>query len=231
MHNLGLYKIGRAIFRTFVAHPDNVRLATQGPIIRDLLPDKIGLSLDIGCGTGRYTEWLSVRSKIVIGIDKNLNILKKLLSKSIKAGVVCASAEQLPFRSDTFNFALCTEVLEHLDNDGIAISEMNKILKSNGELVLSVPMLPPPYSDNLHKKQGYLDSEIKYLLHKYSFEVVHLGYCMLFISRYILRFVLTFRKLFGFPPPILPLVWIEQFMRREREKRSPFNLVVKAKKK
>lgn len=230
---LTLYKTGRAIFRFIIAHPDNIRLATQGPVVRRLLPPKIDKALDIGCGGGRYTEWLVERTGRVSGIDINMKNLSGLRRKGINASVVCASADYgLPFRDSIFDFVLCTEVLEHLQNDGSAVKEIRRVLQENGELLISVPMAPPVYSDSAHKRHGYNLNKLESLLEKNGFEITDVDYCMLAISRLMLKFVSVFVRLMKCPPPILPLVYLERivFFASNKCKCKPFNLVVRARK-
>jgi 2-polyprenyl-3-methyl-5-hydroxy-6-metoxy-1,4-benzoquinol methylase len=53
--------------------------------------------------------------------------------------LVVASAEFLPFRSNSFNCILCTEVLEHLRRLKLATHEIKRVLKNDGISIVSVP--------------------------------------------------------------------------------------------
>jgi SAM-dependent methyltransferase len=60
--------------------------------------------------------------------------------------------QRLPLADDSVDFLWCHHVLEHIENDGSAMSELNRVLRSGtGELIVSVPMLP----DSLTKEYGY----------------------------------------------------------------------------
>lgn len=231
---LTLYRAGRAIFRFTIAHPDNIRLATQGPLIHKFLPKKGRIVLDLGCGTGRYAERLTQRANQIIGLDIDMENLLKLKKRHIKVSLVCASAEyRLPFRDSIFDFILCTEVLEHLTGHITALKEIRRVLQKNGEILISVPIPPPVYQDPAHKRDGYYLGELKDLLKKTGFEVNDIGYCMLIFSRLMLRFGSQFIRLFRFSPPILPFIYLEHLIfhnHQKKDKFKPFNLVIKARK-
>ena len=52
---------------------------------------------------------------------------------------VIASAEALPFQNGVFNKIICTEVIEHILNDVIAITEMARVLDRNGMVFITTP--------------------------------------------------------------------------------------------
>ena len=52
---------------------------------------------------------------------------------------IIADARKLPFKKNMFDAALCIDVIEHIDNDKQVISEISRVLKRNGQLVISVP--------------------------------------------------------------------------------------------
>jgi SAM-dependent methyltransferase len=49
----------------------------------------------------------------------------------------------IPFNEGTFDVVLCNHVLEHVDNDIKAMSEINRVLKSGGFAVMQVPFFNP----------------------------------------------------------------------------------------
>lgn len=190
--------------------------------------------LDLGCGTGRYTERLTQRANDIVGLDVEMENLLKLKKRNVDVSLVCASAEYtLPFRDSIFDFVLCTEVLEHLKDDVIAVREIRRVLQGDGEIVISVPILPPVYQDLAHKREGYSLGEPESLLEKTGFEIKDIEYCMLVFSRLMLSFVSQFMRLFKFPPPILPFIYLEHLVfhnHQEKVKFKPFDLVIKIRK-
>ncbi len=54
-----------------------------------------------------------------------------------------ADVYQLPFKNDEFDTVLCVAILEHLEYPRKAISEMHRVLKSGGIILISVPFMFP----------------------------------------------------------------------------------------
>lgn len=88
------------------------------------------LTLDLGCsGYPNYAKYFKNR----IGLD-------------IKEGEgvdVVGDAHKLPFEDGKFDIILCTELLEHLHSPHIAISEMKRVLKTEGKLILTTRFIFP----------------------------------------------------------------------------------------
>ena len=65
----------------------------------------------------------------------------KILKKTQKTGYyVVADGSHLPFKSNGFSHVICSEVLEHLENDLQALAEMARTLKQpSGNLIITVP--------------------------------------------------------------------------------------------
>src|SRR5262245_40469135 len=51
-----------------------------------------------------------------------------------------APLDQLPLADDTFDAALCTQVLEHLEQPRACVKELYRVLKPGAQLYLTVPM-------------------------------------------------------------------------------------------
>jgi len=54
-----------------------------------------------------------------------------------------ANAYHLPFRDGSFGVAVCTEVLEHTQSPQVVLSELRRVLKPGGKLLLSAPFAFP----------------------------------------------------------------------------------------
>jgi SAM-dependent methyltransferase len=88
--------------------------------------------LDAGCGEGVLVEEYAPRLRIE-GLDENYS------SARVRSGSVLA----LPYESASFDRALCLDVLEHLrfEEQPRAFAELARVLRSGGELLVSVPNL------------------------------------------------------------------------------------------
>lgn len=97
----------------------------------DALPDQTKV-LDAGCGEGVLVQRCLPRLAIV-GVDADYS------SEHVRA----ASLTALPFADETFDCALCLDVLEHLSyaEQPVALQELHRVIRTGGELLLSVPNL------------------------------------------------------------------------------------------
>jgi SAM-dependent methyltransferase len=88
--------------------------------------------LDAGCGEGVLVDEYAGRLAIE-GIDPNYS------SERVRTGSLTA----LPYPDATFDRALCLDVLEHLtfEEQPLALGELFRVLRSDGELLVSVPNL------------------------------------------------------------------------------------------
>src|SRR3990172_3366451 len=93
------------------------------PKIRALMEvDDKGLALDIGIGTG-YATYQVFGQKATVCVDlhePNLRYYCEVMASMPEARqplAVVAAATALPFRDASLRFILCSEVLEHLEND------------------------------------------------------------------------------------------------------------------
>ncbi len=98
--------------------------------------------LDLGCSGGwMIEEALSQKAKSYTGIDvnkKSITAAKKKYSKGIyKVG----SAVDIPFKNNSFGVIMAFDVLEHIpiDTEGVMFSEIFRVLKPKGYLLLSTP--------------------------------------------------------------------------------------------
>ena len=91
-----------------------------------------GLVLDIGCGTGCHLRLFND----IIGLDISQEMLKKALSAG--KPLVLASAEQMPFKDETFDTVLCLFSVLNLCDHKKVVHEINRVLKVKGIAVVSV---------------------------------------------------------------------------------------------
>ncbi|MFX1390891.1 MAG: class I SAM-dependent methyltransferase [Promethearchaeota archaeon] len=58
---------------------------------------------------------------------------------NIKWHPLCGDLRNLPYRDSSFDFVSALDVLEHIEDDKLAISEISRILKKNGIVIITVP--------------------------------------------------------------------------------------------
>jgi len=101
--------------------------------------------LDLGCGTGRDSSCLVKQGLFVVGVDlaeSGLVIAKRV--RKDRAKWVQADARQLPFGNASFEGVYCFGLLHEFTGEGRednvrgVMSEIHRVLKSLGVLVLAV---------------------------------------------------------------------------------------------
>lgn len=99
--------------------------------------------LEVGCGAGYSMEHIknsfhSKTSFTACDIDPELVDLTKAKNPEVSCDV--ASIYELPYENKSYDLVLCLEVLEHLDNPELALSELARVTK--GHIVISTPNEP-----------------------------------------------------------------------------------------
>lgn len=102
-----------------------------------------GNILDNGCGVGLYVEHLGSYGGQVFGLEYDFPYARQAITRSKL--IVSAAAEGLPYPDGSFDLALSHEVIEHVQDDAIAIREMVRVLRPKGRLVLFCPNRGYPF--------------------------------------------------------------------------------------
>jgi SAM-dependent methyltransferase len=118
--------------------------------------------LDAGCGTGRnIVEYATLGE--VEGVDFSADAVEFCRLRGIE-GVRQAPLEQLPFEADRFDLIVATDVIEHLDDDRLALAELGRVAAPGGRLVLTVPAyawLWSRHDESLHHKRRYTATRMR----------------------------------------------------------------------
>lgn len=93
--------------------------------------------LDVGCNSGAFGAALMKKGCAVAGIDLSHELVAVAKSRGVDA--VQGFAEDLPFASNSFDAAICAELLEHVLDPSMVLHEVARVLKPGGLLVGSVP--------------------------------------------------------------------------------------------
>lgn len=96
--------------------------------------------LDIACGTGYGIGFLKQQGSFITGVDINIEAaLEAKKECGAKAGVLLGDGLGLPFANETFDVITSFETLEHLQKRANFLSELNRVLRQKGLLILSTP--------------------------------------------------------------------------------------------
>lgn len=128
--------------------------------------------LDIGCGSGAVSLFMASRGKKVLGIDISETSVSACREGAKRLGLGnMASFEVMNFPEERpnkkFDMIICSEVLEHIKDDKIALEKIYNLLNSEGLLVISVPLKSAPlYRIGLARK---FDTKVGHL-RRYEFK-------------------------------------------------------------
>jgi arsenite methyltransferase len=103
-----------------------------------------GVALDVGSGPGNVTAALARAAgpdALALGVD----ISEPMLARAVRAeagpqvGFLRADAQQLPFRDETVDAAVCIAVLQLIPNPAATLAEMARVLRPGGRMAVLVP--------------------------------------------------------------------------------------------
>jgi SAM-dependent methyltransferase len=135
------------------------------------------LALVLGCGTGQNLE---LRERY--GVATGTEFVEEALQFCRERGhtmLARADAVDLPFPDRTFDVATALDVIEHLDDDYAALTEMWRVMKPGGLLVVSVPayrFLWTYWDDILGHRRRYTTTMLRRVATRAGFRVRRLSY-------------------------------------------------------
>lgn len=126
---------------------------------------KNGRLLDFGCGSKPYRSLFKVDE--YVGLDTN-NSGHSHENENID---VLYDGKKIPFDDSTFDYIFSSEVLEHVFNIDEIISELNRVLKVNGKILITLPFVWGEH-EQPHDFARYTSFGLKSILEKNGFEVI-----------------------------------------------------------
>jgi SAM-dependent methyltransferase len=112
--------------------------------------------LDVGGRIQPYRPLLKGRGKTYVGVDLAITLLVD----------VAARGESLPFPENQFDVAFCTQMLQYVPDPASVLSEVFRVLKPGGHLLLSVPSAYP--TDSGEECWRFLPGALRHLLAAFS---------------------------------------------------------------
>jgi len=97
--------------------------------------------LDVACGTGYGAGYLGTRARTVVGVDHQPAVVAKCRAQyaSERVSFVAMDATALGFRDASFDAIVSQDTIEHIEQDRQFLSEVTRVLRRGGVLVLFTP--------------------------------------------------------------------------------------------
>ena len=153
-----------------------------------------GIVLDCGCRTGTNSQRLAKERCEVVGLDLKEGPLRKAKERYNSPYFVLGDTTRLPFRAGSFDFVICSDVLEHIPEDRKAMSEIARSIAEDGVGIFTVPVdverpwvwgirslfgLDPEFWRDfyLHVRDGYRTEYFFSFLRRNGLNVEESSYC------------------------------------------------------
>ncbi len=136
--------------------------------------------LDAGCGTGGVLTALTAMGCEAVGIDASSIALDHARLRGAK-NLVRASVDRIPLADESVDAVISLDVLYHraVENDASALSEMARVVKPGGSVLLNLPAHPflaSAHDKTIHGARRYTKRRIREMAKIARLEVTRLGY-------------------------------------------------------
>jgi len=134
-------------------------LLRKSAVEKRLQKEEIKLALEIGSGISP----VMTRTNRIIYSDLSFGALQILKHTHENQQCVVADGMKLPFKPGVFSHTICSEVLEHLQDDRKALNELSRVMNPSGILIVTVP----------HRK-SYFSNDDRFVKHFRRYEIFEL---------------------------------------------------------
>jgi ubiquinone/menaquinone biosynthesis C-methylase UbiE len=144
--------------------------------------------LDVACGAAHATETIAAEVREVVGLDLTRELLELGRTRLAAAGVLNVllqegNATALPFVDESFDLVNCRSSLHHFADPALAVSEMLRVCRRGGRVVLLDLIAPIPATreefDRLHRlvdpshARAFVEAELPTLLPDDAAEITY----------------------------------------------------------
>ena len=144
--------------------------------------------VDAGAGTGELVAELRGKYEMhgvnVLGIEY-IEEARRLARERKGIDLLSGSILDLPLKDESVKVSLALDVLEHVEDDRLAFSELLRITEQGGIIIINVPAFMSLWSDwdvSLGHYRRYTRTMLEKVIAPYSreFDIVHLAYANAF---------------------------------------------------
>ncbi len=124
---------------TFILGRDSIEHLHRYALVMDFIEDKT--VLDIACGNGYGSSLMSEKAAVVYGVDIDLETIENAKKEYPKENItfLTGSADKIPLLDQSVDVVVSFETIEHHDKHDEMMSEIKRVLKKEGLLVISTP--------------------------------------------------------------------------------------------
>lgn len=158
--------------------------------------NKKGRLLDIGCSAGLFLNVAKSRGWTVKGVEASYQDAV-FARREFNLDVINSDIEKVNFGGEVFDVITMWDVLEHLQDPGLAISRIHSILDTNGLWVISTPNINSVFARIMRERWYNIirmhlcyfnEKSLALFLKKYGFRIIYKGtYKRIFRLNYILK--------------------------------------------
>lgn len=146
-------------------NPIHQRLLKAYVLAQDFV---LGEVLEVGCGEGRGIDLIIDKCKSYTAIDKIEPVIDQLRKKYPFGKFLSGNIPPLTqFSDNSFDRIFSFQVIEHIGDDHLFLSEINRILKPGGIALITTPNRPRSLSRNPWHTREYTAQELSDLAKKY----------------------------------------------------------------
>lgn len=181
----------------------------EDPAVREFVSSKIKIIqrfiplrgvniLDVGCGNGTFMHYFASAPALKI---TGLDISDAMLSKNSSDNLIKASAEDLPFKNNSFDLVFEANLLHHTKNPEKILQEMKRVTKTYMVLIEPNRINPVMFLFSLFNKverRGLRSSQkyIRYLLKRASLDLIYITSQGVITQNNTPKFLIPILKLF-----------------------------------
>jgi len=110
--------------------------------------------LDVGCGTGIFTQNILEHGAEVVGIDLSVPMLARAVVRAEDAGFtgLCADMCALPFAAGRFDKVFSMTAIDFVADGGQAMAELNRVVRTGGRVVVTTLNRLSPWAEQRRQK-------------------------------------------------------------------------------
>lgn len=145
--------------------------------------------LNAGAAAGGSSQWLSALGEVV-SLEQDPLFLSYLADQQIE--VIDASVTNIPLADNSFDLVCAFDVIEHVDDDQLAVSELLRVCKPGGHLCITVPAFQSLWGNhdvvNGHRRR-YKKNQLQALFKRMPATERYISYfnSLLFIPVFLFR--------------------------------------------